>query len=77
MMFGCIPYAVALILLMWPPPVLSEGDGTSLSIWFGIFYILFYLFQTLTVIPYDALGPEVTDDPDDRSKVKGFKVNIE
>eukprot|EP00947_MAST-08B_sp_MAST-8B-sp1_P005580 g5580.t1 len=70
---GCIPYAVFLILLLYPLPGLSVtangGPSGGLSVWFGVFYILFYLMQTITVIPYDALGPEVTDDPDDRAKL--------
>ncbi|CAM9379097.1 unnamed protein product, partial [Discosporangium mesarthrocarpum] len=36
---GCVPYAVLLILLLSPPTLSSIG----MSVWFGIFYILFYL----------------------------------
>ena len=41
----------------------------NLSLWFGVFYILFFLTNTYCAIPYDALGPELTDDQDDRAVV--------
>ena len=46
------------------------ASGTEM--WFGIFYICFFLMTTYTQIPYDALGPELTDNPDDRSRVFFF-----
>lgn len=59
-------YGVALFCLMCPWPSLSE---TGVSIWFGIFYIIFFLFATYCNIPYDALGPELTDNQKDRNLV--------
>lgn len=35
--------------------------------WFGFFYICFFFFQTYCIIPYDALGPELTDNQNDRN----------
>eukprot|EP00039_Didymoeca_costata_P008779 m.116284 g.116284 ORF g.116284 m.116284 type:complete len:901 (-) comp14228_c0_seq2:244-2946(-) len=61
---GCIPYGLSLFFLMTPFPSL---DATQVSTWFGIFYILFFLWNTFTNIPYDSLGPELTDNPSDRS----------
>lgn len=66
LMMGCLPYAIALIGLMFPYPSLR---AESLSYWFGGFYILFFLFNTFTNIPYDAMAPELTDNPKDRSKL--------
>ena len=62
--FGAVPYGLFLIMLLYPPPSLLNNE---LAIWFGCCYIAYYLFNTFTNIPYDALGPEVTDDQDDRS----------
>ena len=42
---GCIPYGVCLVLLLTPPRSLST---TGVSVWFGIFYILFFLCTTFT-----------------------------
>jgi hypothetical protein len=30
--------------------------------WFGVFYVLFYLSDTVTNVPYEALGPELHND---------------
>lgn len=66
MMYGCIPYAISLIALLSPPASLSSDQ---LGIWFGVFYIIFFLLTTFTQIPYDALAPELTDNQDQRSKL--------
>eukprot|EP00947_MAST-08B_sp_MAST-8B-sp1_P005055 g5055.t1 len=66
MLTGCIPYGIFLVMLLVPPP--SFG-GVATSVWFGMTYILFFLMNTYTNIPYDALGPELTDNYDDRSRL--------
>lgn len=62
---GCWVYGILLILLLSPPRL----DSTSLSLWFGFFYVVFFLASTYTNIPYDALGPELTDNYNDRSRL--------
>ena len=45
----------------------SDSDGaqnTAAGYWFGVFYVLFYLSDTFTNVPYEALGPEMHPDPD-------------
>jgi len=66
MFTGAIPYAIFFVLLMTPP---ATNDGMTLAIWFGVFSILYGLCFTYTQIPYDAMGPELTDNYDDRSRV--------
>jgi len=66
MLLGCLPYAGLLWGLLHPP---VYWLGTALPTWFGTFYILFFLSSTFTTIPYDALGPEMTDNYDDRSNL--------
>lgn len=61
---GCWIYAVWLILLLSPPASLST---VAVSYWFGITYVGFFLSNTFLAIPYDALGPELTDNYEDRS----------
>eukprot|EP01043_Picozoa_sp_COSAG02_P033876 COSAG02_NODE_2336_length_9114_cov_4.097615_4_plen_970_part_00 len=63
---GCIPYGLCLVALLTPPRSLSS---TAVSVWFGIFYITFFLCTTFCNIPYDAMGPELTDNPEDRSRL--------
>ena len=63
---GCVPYALCLIALMFPIP---GFDSQAVGIWFGLSYTAFFLFNTYTNIPYDAMAPELTDNQDDRSKL--------
>ncbi len=63
---ACVPYGICLVGLLFPYPTF---DGVTTSIWFGIFYILFFLCNTAANIPYDAIGPELTDNSDDRSRL--------
>lgn len=65
---GCPGYGLCLLLLLWPPYL----DEASFTIWFGSFYLLFYMFNTYTNIPYDALGPELTSDYEARSSLFFF-----
>jgi hypothetical protein len=63
---GCIPYGIFLFLLCSPPDGMSSWRTSQ---WFGGFYILYYIMNTYSNIPYDALGPELTDNYDDRSRL--------
>jgi Na+/melibiose symporter-like transporter len=60
---GCWLYGAMLICLLSPPDL----SGEAMATWFGAFYILYFLSSTLTTIPYDALGPEMTDSYEDRA----------
>jgi Na+/melibiose symporter-like transporter len=51
------------------PPVKDESEGLALAYWFGAMYVLFYLSDTLCNVPYNALGPELTDSYDERSSL--------
>ena len=44
----------------------TSSSNIWASYWFGVFYVLFYLMDTFTNIPYEALGPEMHPDPDVR-----------
>eukprot|EP00943_MAST-04B_sp_MAST-4B-sp1_P007113 g7113.t1 len=66
MLTGCIPYGMLLMLLLGPPPGMT---ATNTALWFGITYILFYLLGTYCNIPYDSLGPELTDNYEDRNRL--------
>ena len=48
-----------------PPPVVDN----TYSYWYGAFFILFYLTDTFCNVPYNALGPELTDDYAERNAV--------
>ncbi|CAE7241231.1 ynaJ [Symbiodinium sp. CCMP2456] len=63
---GCLLYGGCLLALCTPPESLS---GASTGVWFGCFYILFFLTDTLMSIPHNALGQEITSDTDQRRLV--------
>eukprot|EP00736_Rhodelphis_marinus_P000689 Rmarinus@m.29888 len=71
---GCLFYAIFFILLFTPPSSLS-GDS-NVAYWFGIFYPIFYLFDTYTNVPYEALGPELTDSYEERNRLFFLKKGI-
>lgn len=63
---GSFLYALMLNLLLSPPSTLSSS---GVSLWFGVSYVGFFLSNSLMTIPYDALGPELTDSYEDRAKL--------
>ena len=68
MFLGCFFYCLLLTLLLSPPGKVGE-DGNGVAIWFGIFYTIFYLSDTFTNVPYEALGPELSDNYEERNRV--------
>jgi len=57
------------------PGNLMEGsDVTATSnmaaaYWFGFFYTIFYFCDTYSNVPYEALGPELSDSHEERNKL--------
>jgi len=62
---GAPLYGLFLVALL-SPPFLRD---VPLAIWFAIMYIGFFITNTITNIPYDAWGPELTEDSQERSKL--------
>eukprot|EP01084_Bolivina_argentea_P053788 98695_1 len=63
-MMLCPLYAVAFFLLVSPP-----DDPSDAAYWFGGSYLFFYFCDTLINVPFQALGPELTDDSDERTSL--------
>lgn len=63
---GAPVYCIMLICLLAPNP---NFDSFGVSVWFGVFYIMFFLTATYCNIPYDALAPELTDNESDRNSL--------
>lgn len=52
--------------------------GAGVTVYFTILYFLYYVFGfTGTMIPYDALGMELTDDGPQRTKLFGIKTGAQ
>lgn len=69
MLFGCGFYAIFLTLIFCP---FSGMSKIGVSLWFGTFYVLFFVADTVVNIPYLALGPELSNDTKEREKLYIF-----
>ena len=45
------------------------NPSTIATVWFAVFYPTFYLADTYSNVPYEALGPELSDDYHERNKI--------
>ena len=70
MLIGCGFYALFLVLLFSPPTV--QTTSKTLSIWYGIFFILFFMAESVTIPPYLALAPELSGNTKEREKLYYF-----
>jgi GPH family glycoside/pentoside/hexuronide:cation symporter len=67
MLLGMFFYAIFLIVLFYPP--YRKHYSLKTSIWFGVFYVLFFVADTVCNVPYLALGPELSSDTSEREKL--------
>ena len=58
--------ALSVVLLLTPP----AGAGAG---WFAASVFAVYLFWTLVVVPYEAMGIEITEDYDERTAIMGLR----
>ncbi len=66
---GSVPLAAVLYGLFSPPPL----EGNAATAWFAAGLFLVFLFWTVVEVPYEALGPEITFDYDERIRVLGMR----
>lgn len=67
---GTIPAALTYWLFLTPPPSMN---GSGAAVWFGIVFCLVFLFSTITSIPSQALGAELSLEYHERSSVFGIR----
>ena len=70
MLIGCGFYALFLIMLFFPPSV--NTTSKALSIWYGVFFVLFFMAESVTIPPYLALAPELSYNSKEREKLYYF-----
>ena len=70
MLIGCGLYALFLILLFSPPTV--NTTSKTLSIWYGVFFVLFFMAESITIPPYLALAPELSSNTKERERLYYF-----
>lgn len=64
MIFGAVFYAIFIVLVFSPP-----NYSTGTTIWFGAFYILFFISDTVSNVPYLGLAPELSTNSKEREKL--------
>lgn len=66
-----VPYGLAFVVLWWAPPWKSQ---ILLMIHMMLAYALSDTFQTLVIVPFHALTPEITSDYDERTSLAGYRM---
>ncbi len=66
---GSLPLALS-IWLFFAPPELDAAAGTT---WFGVTLFALFLFWTVVTVPYEALGPEISFDYDERTELLALR----
>lgn len=66
---GALLLAVSLLFL-FNPPAMSIFKTTA---WFSVWISGVFIFWTVTVVPYESLGPELTSDYDERTVLFGIR----
>jgi GPH family glycoside/pentoside/hexuronide:cation symporter len=64
--FGSLALALSMFLLFTPP---QGWTPLMHTVWFAVWIYLLFLFWTLTAVPYESLGPELTRHYNDRTSL--------
>jgi glycoside/pentoside/hexuronide:cation symporter, GPH family len=73
MLIGAPLCGIAFFCLLNPPQALT---GSHAAIWFGITFILYFIFHTVYVLPHYALGPELTLNYNERSTLFAWRESF-
>src|SRR5512143_3345870 len=71
LLFFSIPFALGFLLLWWAPPI-NNQIVLTLVVMFA--YMLSDTLQTLVVVPYYTLTPEIAPDYDQRTSLTGYRM---
>ena len=71
MILGPITYGTVIILHVSPN---REWDSLTLSLWFGVTYLAFFLCDTAASVPYYSLKYELCTDNTERTRIFMFTV---
>ena len=66
-----IPFGLSFLLLWWAPPWQSQ---LALMITVTLAFMISDTMQTLVVVPFFALTPEITQDYDERTRLTGYRM---
>ena len=68
-----IPYGLAFLLMWWAPPIKSQ---ILLMLYIMMAYALSDTFQTLVIVPFHAMTPEISKDYDERTSLAGYRMGF-
>ncbi|MGC9358322.1 MAG: MFS transporter, partial [Anaerolineae bacterium] len=71
LLFFSIPYGLAFLLLWWAPPI--ENQLALMGV-ISLAYMISDTLQTLVIVPFHALTPEMTTDYDERTALSGYRM---
>jgi GPH family glycoside/pentoside/hexuronide:cation symporter len=74
MFVAAIPIGVSVVML-WSPP--SAFEGAMLVAWMAVAYFFYETATTAFLVPYAALGMELTSDYHERTRLFGYKHVIQ
>ena len=63
------PIVLAMLMIFYPPTAL---EGFTLFVWYTFFTVVMRVSLTLFVVPHLALGAELSDDYQERSKIMSY-----
>lgn len=66
-----VPYGLAFLILWWAPPIQNQ---ILLMVYIMLAYALSDTFQTLVIVPFHSLTPEMTSDYDERTSLAGYRM---
>ncbi len=73
LLIGAPLCGVAFFCLLNPPRSLTGGRA---AIWFGVTFILYFIFHTVYVLPHYALGAELTQNYHERSTLFAWRESF-
>jgi len=73
MALGAPAAALSFVALFAPPETLTPAGAGA---WLLACYVLYYLFHTIYLIPHYGLGPELTQDYHERSRLFGLSESF-
>lgn len=71
LLFFSIPFALGFILLWWAPPWENQ---LALMATVTLTFMLSDTLQTLVIVPFFALTPDITPDYDERTSLTGYRM---
>jgi len=66
-----VPYGLAFLAMWWAPPIHNQ---ILLMVYIMLAYALSDTLQTLVIVPFHALTPEMTPDYDERTSLAGYRM---